>query len=335
MRRREFLQLAKVFNPDKHFIASWKMSEKLDGQRSFWDGGTTRGLLASNVPWANTTKDARYINRHRIATGLWSRYGKVISAPDWWLDQMPLQFCDGELYLDRGKFETLRSTVSKIIPTNSEWSKITYQCFYHPQLSEIFETGEIKNANMHKVIDLDSCKSFIPKCSSEHGSIFKELEQEILPPIQQEALDRLKVKFEEVIQMGGEGLILRHPTMKWEPRRSEAILKVKPAYDSEAEVIGYTWGRETDKGSRLIGKMGALICIWRGKKFELSGFTDAERSMTGDTSEAVEQAGKEVTIAYNSKFPVGSKVTFIYRELTDEGIPKEARYWRKFSDFSF
>ena len=31
----------------------------------------------------------------------------------------------------------------------------------------------------------------------------------------------------------------------------------------------------------------------------------------------------------NPMFPRGSKVTFRFRELTDDGIPKEARYWRK------
>jgi hypothetical protein len=30
----------------------------------------------------------------------------------------------------------------------------------------------------------------------------------------------------------------------------------------------------------------------------------------------------------NHRFYLGSKVTFKYRELTDDGVPKEARYWR-------
>ena len=35
MLRREFLQLAKVFDSKKHGIAGWLVSEKLDGQRCF------------------------------------------------------------------------------------------------------------------------------------------------------------------------------------------------------------------------------------------------------------------------------------------------------------
>ncbi|MCH7649284.1 MAG: hypothetical protein IIA83_11860 [Thaumarchaeota archaeon] len=32
---------------------------------------------------------------------------------------------------------------------------------------------------------------------------------------------------------------------------------------------------------------------------------------------------------YNPKFPRGSIVTYRYRESTDDGLPKEARFWRK------
>ena len=41
---REFVQLAQVYDPKKHGIAGWFVSEKLDGMRCLWDGGITRGL---------------------------------------------------------------------------------------------------------------------------------------------------------------------------------------------------------------------------------------------------------------------------------------------------
>ncbi len=63
--RREFLQLAHVFDPSKHTIAGWFMSEKLDGMRCFWDGGITRGMFARDVPFANVAKDDRYISSPR------------------------------------------------------------------------------------------------------------------------------------------------------------------------------------------------------------------------------------------------------------------------------
>ena len=35
------------------------------------------------------------------------------------------------------------------------------------------------------------------------------------------------------------------------------------------------------------------------------------------------------TFCQGKSFKVGQTVTFKYRELTDDGIPKEARYWRR------
>ena len=53
MARREFLQLADHYDPHKHDVAGWFVSEKLDGTRCFWDGGITRGLPTEQVPWAS------------------------------------------------------------------------------------------------------------------------------------------------------------------------------------------------------------------------------------------------------------------------------------------
>src|SRR5205809_6855024 len=96
----EFLMLAHKYVPerDSERIKGWYCSQKLDGVRAMWDGGVSRGLLASEVPWANVEKDYRYIEENR-ATGLWSRLGKVIHAPDWFLDQLPLYPMDGELWI--------------------------------------------------------------------------------------------------------------------------------------------------------------------------------------------------------------------------------------------
>src|SRR5215471_18634988 len=163
------------------------------------------------------------------------------------------------------------------------------------------------------------------------------LNQEMLPFNTIEAMKRLEERLEQVTNAGGEGLILRKPHSFWVPERSHSLLKVKKWNDSEGTVIGYTWGRKTDKGSKLLGKMGALVVNWNGKIFELSGFTDEERRMvfkgSGNDAEGIGSLspGKAVNteMIHNRYFPLGSKITFRYRELTDSGIPKEGRYWRK------
>ena len=107
MARREFLQLAHTYDPVKHQVGGWYLSEKFNGMRAYWDGGYTRGKLTSQVPFANTTKDYRRVHSPH-ATGLWTRYGKAIFAPKWWLDSLPQgNALDGELYAGKGKFHRL------------------------------------------------------------------------------------------------------------------------------------------------------------------------------------------------------------------------------------
>jgi hypothetical protein len=123
---REFLMLAKEFDPASHRIAHCYLSLKLDGQRAFWDGGISRGLPKPGIPWANNKKDERY-KEPPVATGLWSRYGNVIHAPDWFLDDLPKGiFLDGELYAGRGKFQEARSIISTIVPNAEAWKVIKY-----------------------------------------------------------------------------------------------------------------------------------------------------------------------------------------------------------------
>jgi hypothetical protein len=47
---------------------------------------------------------------------------------------------------------------------------------------------------------------------------------------------------ETVMQQGGGGLMLRHPTAEYKGGRSTDLLKVKRFFDKDAVVIGYTAG---------------------------------------------------------------------------------------------
>ena len=73
--------------------------------------------------------------------------------------------------------------------------------------------------------------------------------------------------------------------------------------------------------------MGALIVDYNGERLELSGMTDAMRAFKPHNSELV--PGKDVHEAVSAEhFQRGTKVEFRYRELSDAGIPKEARFLR-------
>ena len=68
-----------------------------------------------------------------------------------------------------------------------------------------------------------------------------------------------------VIALGGEGVMLKHPTNPYTAGRNGNLLKVKRFHDAEAEVIG----KEDGKG-KLTGRLGALICQDKqGRRFKV------------------------------------------------------------------
>ncbi|OGN96971.1 MAG: hypothetical protein A2Z77_00545 [Chloroflexi bacterium RBG_13_51_36] len=357
MQRREFLMLANKYKREK--IAGWWVSEKLDGTRAFWDGGVSRGVPTSQVPWANTVnpKTGESKKVKTLATGLWSRYGNPIIAPDWWLNQLPTCLLDGELFAGRGRFQICRSIVAGDVP-GPDWDQIRYCVFGSPAFDRVFGSGEIKNANFTKLISESLIRKWFAE-RAEAGCLedFKTLDKPVpfeselqfvlqavtttcevidvvpqaqLPDDEEEAAATLDTLLDKFLALGGEGLVLRDGSATWEPKRIKGLLKMKPVNDDEGTVTGFVSGRETAKGSKLLGLIGALILDYNGKRLELSGLTNEERTFVNNTQYAIDNPGKDMPVGTQGAcFKVGDKITFKFRELSDEGIPKEARYWRK------
>lgn len=312
---------------------------------AYWDGGITRGLYCHEVPFANVDKDHIRVNPPK-ATGLWSRYAKPIQAPAWFLDELPKHPLDGELYLGPHRFEELMSIARRIVPDDAMWAKVGYHVFDLPDYSQVFADGNVSAGNNMKkeirgVIDWlhnqKVCK-WTPKdakirrfeatqflLARDHppdgpGRV-RAVRQIQLPFSTPRAIEVINARLEEVVAAGGEGLILRNLNHTWVPQRSWDVLKVKPFEDAEVRVRGYTWGRETDRGSKLLGMMGALITDFKGKRLELSGFTEAERRMlctegdefglaareTAAREEGEAHPGKDVDVTRftSVQFPIG------------------------------
>ncbi len=88
------------------------------------------------MPWANTEKHSRFVNVSLKCSGLWSRYGQPIQAPDWWLDQMPKIVLDGELWGGRGLFQKTCSIVqTKSGNRDGDWATINYMAFDSPGIN--------------------------------------------------------------------------------------------------------------------------------------------------------------------------------------------------------
>ena len=339
----EFLMLAKVWKNQN--IKGWMCSEKLDGTRAFCDGGITRGILVSEVPWANTIKDDR-LKIAPVATGLWSRSGKVIHSPKWWTNQLPNFFIDGELWMGYGNFQSLRSEVAS---QDGDWSKVSYMAFGCPNKSvieprritvrgdykfEVKESDQFLNIGHLAAPITWGFENEIKRLESiGPNDVIQVVKQEEIP--YQDTGLFIAHKLQSVLNNGGEGLMFRHQAMPWEACRSKFLLKHKPFFDCEVKITGYTSGKLTDKGSKHLGKIGALITEFQGKRLLVSGLTDIEREL-GDSisiTKAIEYPGQELPGAIAKHFKVGQIITIRYRELSDDKIPKEARFWRKHSSF--
>ena len=340
--KREFLMLAQKYDRIKHRHSNYYWSIKLDGMRAFWDGGMTRG---QTVPWCSGTM-----------TGLYSRYMKPIFAPDYWLDQLPHIPLDGELRIDPGKFQRVMSICRRHRPL-PQWKEVKFMIIDQPGLDTVFDFGLFKSTHMTCLFDhvlrkylKDLAKErFVPweKSIPFNPSIGFPYDLSICPNVELVEQQRWTPEDEKeilnsILADGHEGIVLRRASSIWTPARTKDLLKIKPWNDSEGTVIGCTFGRETDKDSKLRGLMGALLISWNDKEFLLSGFTEHERTLIAEGGKTEqdklenahdyayyhpgEKAPKDITPLH---FPIGSQVTFKYRELSNDGVPKEARYWRK------
>jgi len=123
---------------------------------------------------------------------------------------------------------------------------------------------------------------------------------------QWEITDRkaLDLKLKEVLKLGGEGLMLHRADATYTTGRSDVLLKMKLWHDAEAEVIGHQPGK-----GKYVGMLGALrVRTVDGVEFLLgTGFTEVERK---------------------NPPPIGSTVTYRYREVTKRGVPRFASFYR-------
>ena len=119
----------------------------------------------------------------------------------------------------------------------------------------------------------------------------------------------LKRKLDEVVRGGGEGLMLHRADAPYVTGRNEALLKFKPLDDAEAKVIGHLPGK-----GKYAGKLGALqMETADGKRFQIgTGFSDAVRA---------------------DPPAIGTQVTYTYRGLTKNGLPRFASYLRVRENF--
>ncbi|CAM3753782.1 DNA ligase [Roseateles saccharophilus] len=213
------------------------------------------------------------------------RSGRVVAAPAWFLTSLPRLALDGELWIARRSFDTLSATVRRAEPVDAEWHRVSYRVFELPASGGDFSQRAAKLETLA-------------------GGV-------LLPVVQQRCGSNaeLLALLKQVVDAGGEGLMLRRADAPLAAGRSDLLLKLKPLADAEAVVVGHMPGK-----GRLAGQLGALVLQTpEGLRFKLgTGFTDAQR---------------------RNPPPMGSTVTYRYRELTPGGKPRFASFVRVADEF--
>ncbi len=231
-------------------LSDWWTSEKLDGVRAYWDG---RQFL--------------------------SRQGNLYHAPAWFINGLPAQPLDGELWIGRKKFQRTVSIVRRQDKTDL-WNEVRFLVFDAPAASGGFEDrlGFLT----------DALARGAPKFAQPHAHQ------------RCKNLADLRAELARIESLGGEGLMLRQPGSKYAVGRSTTLLKVKTFHDAEALVIGHQAG-----GGRHKGRLGALLArLPDGTEFAIgTGFSDRERANPPTVGATVTFRYQELSDAGVPRFP--------------------------------
>ena len=232
-------------------VSDYWISEKLDGVRAAWDGRALR-----------------------------FRSGNPVPAPQWFLDGLPAEALDGELWLGRGRFDELSAIVRRQAPVDTEWWRVRYMVFELPGAAGSF-TERI--ARMQAIAT-----------AAQRPWLMA------VPQFRLADAVALRKRLDEIVRAGGEGLMLHRADAAYETGRSAILLKLTPWLDAEAVVVGHIPGK-----GKHAGKLGALrMEMPDGRRFSLgSGLSDALRRDPPPLGRLVTYRYRELTTGGMPRFP--------------------------------
>jgi DNA ligase-1 len=213
-----------------------------------------------------------------------SRQGNVFHAPEWFTGALPEMALDGELWLGRGEFERLSGVVRRQSPDDADWSGIKFMVFDLPAHTGFFDER------------LKRLEEIVADIKTSHIQLVKQFKVS--------SHEVLMKKLDDIVNQGGEGLMLHLASSVYKNARSDDLLKLKKHFDAEAVVINHLPGKGKYKGM-----LGSIVVETADKKrFKIgTGFSDAER---------------------RNPPAIGSTITYKYFGLTNKGVPRFASFMR-------
>ncbi len=157
------------------------------------------------------------------------------------------------------------------------------------------------------VFDLPAEQGSFDQRLTRLNSLLQSRQITWLVAVQQDKIASTAVLMEHlkaVVTSGAEGLMLHRGSSLYRGGRSDDLIKLKQYDDAEGVVVAHLPGK-----GKYLGAMGSLrVVLPSGIHFKVgSGFTDAER---------------------HDPPVIGAKITYRYNGLTDQGLPRFARFIR-------
>ncbi|BBP45206.1 ATP-dependent DNA ligase [Thiosulfatimonas sediminis] len=232
-----------------------------------------------------------------------TKQGKQIFPPADFLKDFPDFALDGELWLGTARFDEVNQMVlSSLQPTsffNPSWSNAYYKVFEVPQAS-----GGLQKR-------MERLTNYLQRFSV---SKIQPVEQY---PVSQ--YRQLQEFYQQIIDLGGEGIIVRDASQAFQTGRLHTTIKIKPRSEAECVVRGYLAGK-----GRLANSVGALECVLLNRqKARLFPQLNLQQS-------TLIRLGSGLSDQQRQQPPqIGAVVTFQYNGHTKYGLPRFAVFLRE------
>ena len=179
---------------------------------------------------------------------------------------------------------------------------------------EVLESGKGSTPYLKRRQDLESLLGFLPQSSS-----IKLARQWVA-----DTMEEVHGIYDQIISLGGEGVILKCSDHVYECKRSRNWVKLKQIQDCDLEIVGWYPG----EGKRE-GYIGGLICTDASRTLEVrigSGFTDADlKSLSQNADDLI---GRITAVQYNETITdkFGGRSLFLPRFIeirSDKNLPDD------------
>jgi ATP-dependent DNA ligase len=126
------------------------------------------------------------------------------------------------------------------------------------------------------------------------GMVFQKKKIHLVQSDTVENIEEANALFEQYLNAGQEGIILKDTTGVWEDKRTKSQIKFKGELECDLKIVGVQAGT-----GKYEGMLGAILCESKDGKVKVSvgsGFNDEHRKTIGD-----EVIGKIVAVKYNAR----------------------------------